>query len=220
MKGDIILIEEYHQRVARLIVQKISDKIEACSRRYIITVAGESGSGKSETGKAIQNELEANGIKTVLIGQDDYFILPPHTNAARRRQDQNWLGPQTEVKMDVMEQNLLDAVNGENAFTKPLIDYINDVILEERVDLRGVKVIIAEGTYTSLLKNVDVRIFIDRTYSNTLAHRKKRSRGTEANDPFIEQTLANEHKIIVKHKKLADIIITKDYDVVCNNKDF
>jgi uridine kinase len=34
------------------------------------------------------------------------------------------------------------------------------------------------------------------------------------NDPFVEGILETEHKIIAGHKFLADIIITKDYDVV------
>jgi len=218
MKGDIIVVEECHKKAARLIVRDILSDIRENPNRFIISIAGESGSGKSETGKAIHAELNANGIKAVLFGQDDYFYLPPHTNAARRKQDQNWLGPHIEVKMDVLEQNLIDAIKGKNVITKPLVDYSNDNISEESIDLTDVKVIIAEGTYTSLLRNIDKRIFIDRTFANTRAHRKKRNRGNEAHDQFIEQILANEHKIIAGHKYLADIIITKDYDVVFMNR--
>ncbi len=35
---------------------------------------------------------------------------------------------------------------------------------------------IAEGTYTTLLPNADTRVFIDRTYLETRAHREKRAR--------------------------------------------
>ena len=42
----------------------------------------------------------------------------------------------------------------------------------------------------------------------------QRKRGTEAGDPFIEQVLRMEHKIIAGHQQLADILITKDYGVV------
>ena len=214
MKGDIILVEEHHKKAASVIVPKIIDKINNKTTRYIITVAGESGSGKSETGKAIADELENHGIKSVLIGQDDYFNLPPKSNDAKRREDPNWLGPHVEVKLDAMEKNLKDAIGGKDAFKKPLIDYNQNSVEDEKVNLKGVKVVIAEGTYTSLLKNADTKIFIARNRLDTLEHRKKRNRGNEVNDPFIEQVLGLEHKIIAGHKQLADIVITKDYAVM------
>jgi len=214
MTGDIILVEEHHKKAASVIVPKIIDKINNKTTRYILTVAGESGSGKSETGKAIADELENHGIKSVLIGQDDYFNLPPKSNDAKRREDPNWLGPHPEVKLDAMEKNLKDAIGGKDAFNKPLIDYDQNSVEDEKVNLKGVKVVIAEGTYTSLLKNVDTKIFIARNRLDTLEHRKKRNRGNEVNDPFIEQVLNLEHKIIAGHKQLADIVITKDYAVM------
>jgi uridine kinase len=214
MKGDVIVLEEHHKQAARQIVPKIIEKIMSKATRYIIIVAGESGSGKSETGKAIQDELKKSGIKAVLLGQDDYFVLPPKSNDAKRREDPEWLGPHVEVKLDVLEKNLKDAIMGRDEITKPLVDYSKNSIEEETIALDGVKVLIAEGTYTSLLKNVDTRVFIARNRLDTLAHRQKRNRGDEVGDPFIEQVLVTEHKIIAGHKQLADFIITKDYDVI------
>ncbi len=214
MKGDVIVLEAHHKRAAGLIVPKIIERIKNKSTRYVITVAGESGSGKSETAKAIADELEKYGIKSVILGQDDYFYLPPKSNDAKRRQDPEWLGPHVEVNLDALAQNLGDAITGKMKIIKPLVDYDNNSIAEETVPLSGVKVVIAEGTYTSLLKDVDTKIFIARNRLDTLAHRQKRNRGNEANDPFIEQVLITEHKIIAGHKHLADFVITKNYDVI------
>lgn len=47
-----------------------------------------------------------------------------------------------------------------------------------------------------------------------MEHRKKRNRGNEVNDPFIENVLVTEHKIISGHMLLADFLITKDYEVI------
>ena len=214
MKGDVIVLEEHHKEAARKIVPEIIEKIRNKATRYTITVAGESGSGKSETGKAIADELEKLGVKSILLGQDDYFVLPPKSNDAKRREDPEWLGPHVEVKLDLLDQNLKDAITGKTEFTKPLVDYNKNSVEEETIDLEGVKVVIAEGTYTSLLKNVDTRIFIARNRLDTLEHRRKRNRGDEVDDPFIEQVLVTEHKIIAGHKRLADFVITKDYDVI------
>lgn len=214
MKGDIIVLEEHHKSAATRIVSKIIEKIKNKSSRFIITVAGESGSGKSETGQAIAQELENYGIKSIVLGQDDYFHLPPKSNDAKRREDPEWLGPHIEVNLDVLEDNIKDAICGKKTITKPLIDYNKNIKAEETIDLTNIHVVIAEGTYTSLLKNVDTKIFIARNRLDTLDHRKKRNRGNETDDPFIEQVLNIEHKIIAGHRQLADIVITKDYDVL------
>jgi len=214
MKGDIILVEEHHRRVAQQIITVLLTKIKNCARRFIIIVAGESGSGKSETGKAIAKELDRYNINAVILGQDDYFVLPPKSNDEKRREDPEWLGPHIEVKLGVLDQNLLDAKNGINTISKPLVDYNKNTIEEENINLKDVKVIIAEGTYTSLLKNVDCRVFINRNRLDTLKHREKRNRGNEIGDSFIEQVLKTEHKIIAGHKQLADYVITKDYEVL------
>jgi uridine kinase len=158
--------------------------------------------------------LDKFGIKSVLLGQDDYFVLPPKSNDLKRREDPEWLGPHVEVKLDVLEQNLVNAIRGKREIIKPLVDYDSNSIEDEIINLDGIKVLIAEGTYTSLLKHVDTRIFISRNWLDTLEHRQKRKRGDEVGDPFIDQVLRIEHKIIAGHKQLADILITKDYGVI------
>lgn len=217
MKGDKLILMDYHRRAASEIVAHIIQNVRKKSSRYIIIVAGESGSGKSETGKAIADELAKFEIKSVLLGQDDYFVLPPKTNDLKRREDPEWLGPHIEVKFDILEQNLVDAIQGKREIIKPLVDYDSNSIEDEIANLDGIKVLIAEGTYTSLLKHVDTRIFICRNWLDTFEHRQKRKRGNEVGDPFIEQVLSIEHKIIAGHKQLADILITKDYGVIFVN---
>jgi uridine kinase len=214
MRGDKLVLLEYHRRAASEIVPHIIEDIRKKKTRYIISVAGESGSGKSETGKAIADELEKFGIKSVLLGQDDYFVLPPKSNDLKRREDPEWLGPHVEVKLDVLEQNLKDAIHGKKEISKPLVNYDENTIEGETIDLDGIQVLIAEGTYTSLLKHVDTRIFICRNWMDTHELRQKRMRGNEVGDPFIEHILSIEHKIIAGHKQLADILITKDFSVI------
>lgn len=214
MKGDKIIVQEDYRHVAKEIVSLLLEKIQQKGARYIISVAGESGSGKSVTGRALSDELQKHGIRSVVLGQDDYFVLPPKTNDQKRRMDPSWLGPHVEVRLDVLDQNLKDALQGKCAIHKPLVDYYADTIGEEAIDLTGIQVVIAEGTYTSLLKHVDTRIFINRTWLDTLDDRHKRNRGNEAGDPFIEGVLAMEHKIIAGHRHLADLLITKEFNVV------
>jgi uridine kinase len=213
MKGDVILVEEHHRKAAGVIAPAIIAKVRSKSARYVLSVAGESGSGKSETAAAIAEELSRLDVRSVVLAQDDYFVLPPRSNDAARRKDPQWLGPHVEVNLDLMESNLRVAIGGAGELIKPLVDYDDNRVGEERISLEGIAVIIVEGTYTSLLKSVDTRVFIARSRVDTLEHRIRRNRGSEARDPFVEQVLAREHMIIAGHRHLADFVVTRDYDV-------
>lgn len=192
----------------------LRSKLPAMGARLVVTVAGESGSGKSETAAALSDALAVTGIRAVVLGQDDYFFLPPRVNDARRRQDPDWLGPHVEVRLDLLQSNVDAARSGARSIEKPVIDYVADRVSTEVLSLAGIDVVIVEGTYVSLLRHVDVRIFIARDRLQTLGHRLRRDRGAEVRDPFIENLLEAEHRIIAGHRHLADIVVTSDYDVV------
>lgn len=210
MQGDTIVIEEHHRRAADEIVSMIVPKISNMESRYTISVAGESGSGKSEIAAAISEGLERSGIHSIILQQDDYFVFPPMSNDNERRKDIAWVGPQ-EVKLELMDKNLADFVDGARTIDKPLVIYKDDKITEETLSTDDAKVAIVEGTYTTLLENVDTRVFIDRTYLDTRAHREKRSRHKSELDPFIDQVLEIEHGIISGHRQRANIIVSKEY---------
>lgn len=210
MEGDIILVGEEHRRAAGLIIDRLIDEIRSCERRFTITVAGESGSGKSETGQALKEALEERGVGAVVLQQDDYYVLPPKFNDAARRANFAWVGT-TEVRIDLLDSHLRAAQEGVATITKPLVKYDENRIDEETISYEGADVVIAEGVYTSLCEHVDRRVFIARNRLETMEHRMKR--GREEFDPFIEEVLVAEHGIISEHRDRADVIITREYDV-------
>ncbi len=210
MRGDVILVEEHHRRVADIIAARIASDVDSAGRCYTITVAGESGSGKSETAQALADALTGRGLACGIYQQDDYFHLPPRSNDARRRQGIDWVGP-GEVCLDLLDAHLLAAREGAAEVRKPLVIYDDDRIDEEVMPLRGLDVVIAEGTYTTMLRHVDTRIFIARNRLETMAARRKRAR--EEIEPFLEDVLEIEHAIISRHRADADIVISRDYDI-------
>lgn len=210
MEGDIILVSDEHRRAAGTIIDRLVDDIRATERRFTITVAGESGSGKSETGQALREALDEHGIAAVVLQQDDYYVLPPTFNDAARRANFAWVGT-TEVRIDLLDSHLQAARNGIDSVVKPLVIYEENRIDEETISFEGADVVIAEGVYTSLCDHVDRRIFIARNRLETMEHRMKR--GREEFDPFIEEVLVREHEIISTHRSRADVIITREYDV-------
>ena len=210
MQGDIILVGEEHRRAAGIIVDRLMDEILGSPRRFTMTVAGESGSGKSETARALADALGERGVKAVVLQQDDYYVLPPRFNDAARRANFAWVGT-TEVRLDLLNTHLQAAQSGDRAIVKPLVIYSENRIDEEEISFEGSHVVIAEGVYTSQCDNADCRIFIDRNRLETIEHRMKR--GREGFDPFIEKVLTEEHEIISRHRDRAAVIITRDYDV-------
>jgi len=213
MLGDSIVVEKHHLEAAAGIVEIVLPLIEQHPGKYTISIAGESGSGKSETATALAAALIDSGNFCQILQQDDYFVYPPKTNDQTRRADIGWVGPQ-EVRLDLLDAHLLSFREGAPIFEKPLVIYQEDRITTERFDAEDSQVLIAEGTYTTTLSNVNTHVFIDRDYLQTRSHRDKRRRSDAELDPFIERVLAIEHEIISAHKVLAQVIVNKDYSVL------
>src|SRR5512147_2318897 len=101
--------------------------------RVVIAVAGESGSGKSVTATALAGELATAGIVSILLHQDDYFLLPPRTNHEHRVQDLRNVGPH-EVNLALLQSHVdafrakVDGVEG------PTVDYPANRFLTKRHD--------------------------------------------------------------------------------------
>jgi uridine kinase len=205
MKGDKLLIEPQHTARAEeccdLLEEHIGDK-------YSISIAGESGSGKSELAFEVARLLTERGHKAGVLGQDDYFVFPPKTNHEMRRTNIDQVGPY-EVKLDFLDSNLRSFKRNESPIFKPLVIYDEDRITHEEMDVSDLNVLIAEGTYTSLLEFIDFRMFIDRDYHQTYEDRKRRAR-----DPFelfIVDVLEREHQIISQHKAMANAVVSADF---------
>ena len=210
MKGDRLVIKEEHVNAARKIVKFLFPRETIPEGKFILTIAGESGSGKSEIASVLSELLSRKGIKSIILQQDDYFIYPPKTNARVRKKNIGHVGLR-EVKLDLLDQNLADIIKGSTTIEKPLVNFDKDTITQETISLDGVNVVIVEGTYTTALKYPHQRVFIDRTYLDTRESRSQRAR--EKQDEFLEEILKIEHKIISSHLPQASIVVTADYDV-------
>jgi len=209
MIGDRVNTKPKHSRAAKQIMELLEGRFG--EGRIAFTVAGQSGAGKSEIAQEIATLLDASGRRTVILQQDDYFFFPPRTNHNRRVDDIDWVGI-NEVNLQLLDDHLAKFKSeGGTVFEKPLVVFDEDRIIAEKVDLSPFQAIIAEGTYTTLLKSADYHVFIDRDYHDTKKDREER--GREKIDDFSEQIMKIEDAIISKHKALADVIVNKDFTV-------
>jgi mannosylfructose-phosphate synthase len=209
MQGDKLLIRKYHTKAANDIAGALLNEILSSPKRYVITIAGESGSGKTEIARELSRFLSLKGIRNFTLHQDDYFRLPPKTNYAARREDISLVGPK-EVKLDLLNSHIA-SFRASNAvkIRKPLVFYRQDRIKSEVFSTDGIRVLIIEGTYATLLKGVDKKVFLLPDYKDTRKNRLARKR--DRIDVFDNKILAIEHSVISRHSALADIIVKKDY---------
>lgn len=209
MIGDKIHVQPHHTQAASQLFEAMKDKIG--EERVAITVAGQSGAGKSEIAHELARFFDGEGHKTFVFQQDDYFVYPPKTNHRQRLKDIDWVGTK-EVNLKLMDEHVgAFKKNRPELLEKPLVIFDEDRITSEKVDLSPFGIAIAEGTYTSLIKNADYHVFIDRDYYDTLEHRKER--GRDNIDEFTDRILKIEDRIITKHKQYADFVVRKDYTV-------
>ena len=208
MIGDKLIIKSHHIERAAEICELLAERLRP-GERLALSVAGESGAGKSELAYEIYRQLNERGTRTNILQQDDYFVFPPHTNHEMRRRNLEQVGPY-EVKLDFLDANLRSFKRDESPIYKPLVVYEENRITHEEMDVSDLALLIAEGTYTSLLEFVDLRVFIDRDYRATLEARRRRAR--DQWEPFIQDVLEREHQIIAQHKALADIVVPAEFD--------
>jgi len=205
MIGDRLVITDYHREGATKILPAVRRRLATSASSVTVSIAGESGSGKSETAHCLSVALAEEGRACLTLCQDDYFRLPPKSNYLQRKADISWVGL-GEVRLDLMEAHIFALKDHpEKPLSKPLVEFDEDRVGCEIIE-RGIRdVVIVEGCYTTLLSNVDIRVFIDRDYRQTRRTRLRRNR--DPSGELLERVLAIEHEEIAGHKALADIII-------------
>ena len=213
MKGDILIVGENHRKAAQEIFQIIYPEIINHPGKFLLSIAGESGAGKSEIALALADMLDDHKLPAYIIQQDDFFKFPPKTNAMMRENDIRQVGP-GEVRIDLINDTVASILGGANQVEKPLVIFSEDRITTEQIDLKPYRVIILEGTYTTLVDHIQCKVFIDRDRDDTREDRLKRNR--EKQDVYLEQILEIEHEIISKHKVKADVIVTRQFSVQKN----
>lgn len=178
------------------------------SRRLVVGVAGESGSGKSTTALALAEALQARGVATLLIHQDNYFIRPPRTNHAFRVRDLGAVGPH-EVQMALIAQHITAFRDGARGIETPVVNYPENRFDTVTRDFSEAQVLIVEGTFVLRLDQLDVRIFLEATHRDT--HERRIIRNRDIHEPIIDTILDIEHRIIAPQAARAHWLLDRDF---------
>lgn len=211
MLGDVLLITDNHRKAAAQIVDRLGD-IKA--DKFVIAVGGESGAGKSELAHVIARRLKDKGELAKTLHIDDYYKVPPRERTEWRKEHGMESVGLSEINWDLLGQHIADFRESKEAVL-PCIDLLTDQIDKLITTFEGIKYLIVEGLYPL---NIDagLRIFIDLTYHET--KRAQIVRGKEPQTEWRWKVLEREHQVVQSLRPLADLLVTKDFDVVEANQ--
>jgi len=207
MLGDVLLITEEHKKAAEQIVDRLG---EIKSDKVVMAIGGESGAGKSELAHVVSRRLKERGELAKVLHIDNYYkVSPTERTAWRKKHGIESIGL-SEYDWDLINRNIAEFRQSKEAVL-PCIDLLTDQ--EDRLitDFEGIKYLIVEGLYP-LKADADLRIFIDLTYRET--KKAQVLRGKEPQNEYRLRVLEREHQVVQSLRPLADLIVTKDFEVV------
>jgi len=208
MLGDVLLIEEKHKKAAEQIKKEI---LANRKDKFIISISGESGSGKSELTHSLAKLLKEEGIRAKPMHIDNYYkTLPLERNTWRKEHGPESIG-YTEYDWDTIYNNIEAFKKGQKA-TMPCVDIVTDQVDTLISDFKNVDMLIIDGLYAIKTNDTDMNIFIDLTYHET--KKAQLRRGKENVDEFRMMVLQREHEVVTSLKERADYFINKDYQLV------
>ena len=210
MLNDILLLEEKHTQAAEKIAAHILN--EESKEKYIIAISGESGSGKSELAYELSRILKQKGWRAKPIHIDNYYkSLPAERNKRRELKGVLSIG-YDEYNWNKIYNNIHDFKTNRKS-TLPCVDILTDQIDELTTDFQDVDMLIIDGLYAIKTNEVNLRIFIELTQNDPENIKAQEKRKKEQPTEFRKQVLQREHEVVQSLAGLADIIVTKKYEI-------
>lgn len=207
MLGDVLLITDAHRKAAGQIVSRLA-RMDA--DKIVVAIGGESGSGKSELAHVTSRQLKNMGELAKILHIDNYYKVSPQERTTWRKEH----GPESigldEYDWDLIGQNIAEFRESKEAVL-PCIDLLTDQEDKLLTSFEGIRYLIVEGLYP-LKVDADLRIFIDLTYHET--KKAQLLRGKEPQNEFRMLVLQREHVAVQSLRPLADLMVTKDFDVI------
>jgi uridine kinase len=209
MLGDVLLIAEKHQKAGEKIIELI---LEKRLPKMIIGISGESGSGKSELAHVIAKGLRKHGIFAKPLHIDNYYRILPLLRTDWRKTNgiENVVG-YGEYDWDTIYRNIEEFKEGKLS-TGPCVDLVTEQVDQLTTDYSTVDMLVVDGLYAIKTEGVDLRIFIELTYHET--KKAQVVRGKEPQNEYRMAVLEQEHKMVQALKPTANILISKDYEVI------
>jgi uridine kinase len=215
MLGDVLLIGEMHKRAATdigsIVLHEIDQKRETDpDYKYIVSISGESGAGKSELSHSLASYLKKFDHRIKILHTDNYYkISPLLRNEWRKNKGLKTIGID-EYDWTLINKNIQEFKENRESML-PCIDIISGQIDKLITDFEKVDILVVDGLYAINIIDSDKRIFIDLTYHETKI--SQISRGKEMMNEWRNVVLEHEHVAVRSLRDKADIIVNKAYQV-------
>ncbi|MCU0371023.1 MAG: hypothetical protein MUC31_06385 [Bacteroidales bacterium] len=209
MLGDVLLIEDKHRNAGEAIIQKI---LERKKDKFMIAISGESGSGKSELAHVIAKGLRKHGIMAKPIHIDNYYRIHPLERTEWRKKNgiENVVG-YDEYDWDTIYRNIDDFKHNRTS-TMPCVDLVTEQVDRLTTDFQGIDMLVIDGLYAIKTEGADLCVFLELTYHET--KKAQVVRGKEPQNEYRMAVLEQEHRMVQALKPKADILISKEYEVL------
>jgi uridine kinase len=204
-------------------------RAESVKERVIVAIGGESGAGKTEIAEYLRFLLRRHKMWGATIAGDAFFKLTPAENHNARLRAyaegylDTYLGP-SEVDLQQLDSILK---SGRKKRVREVLVPSESRRLDSKryadvpVDLTLADVIFIDLTYSMLLENATLKVFLESDYQGRIDDVRERNiaRDPDQDFQFIMKVLEIEHHIIQGLKSNADIIVTKDYEIKSGEKE-
>lgn len=209
MLGDVLLIEDKHRVAGEAIINQV---LKLKKDKFTVAISGESGSGKSELAHVIAKGLRKHGIMAKPVHIDNYYRIHPleRTEWRKKHGIENVVG-YGEYDWDTIYRNIEDFRN-DRVSTMPCVDLVTEQIDQLTTDFKGIDMLIIDGLYAIKAEGVNLRVFIELTYHET--KKAQVVRGKEPQNEYRLAVLEQEHRMVQALKPMADILISKEYEVL------
>lgn len=209
MIGDVLLIEQKHERVARELAAKVNKRR---FEKITIAIGGESGSGKSEIAETLRKVLGTEGYRVKILHLDNYYTVPPSRRSEHRHKHGMSAVGLHEIDWEVLEENISAFQEGKPT-TLPFLDLYTNQEDKLVTDFKDIDVLLIEGLYACNC-TADINVLIDLTYHETKQAQIKRKK--EKVDEFRFKVLEKEHQEVMKLRPRTDYFVTPNFTLVDN----
>jgi uridine kinase len=208
MIGDILLIQAFHKKLATEIIDIIGTYGE---KRIVIAISGASGSGKSELAHSISMQYKAKKCPAKVLSTDDFYATLP-SDRGRIRQEkgiEQYVGPGEYDWLAISA--CLESFWMSLSASLPIVDGHTDQVDTLITHFGAVEILILEGLYAIKAEGVDFRIYLERSWEDTL--QAQVLRGKENLDETRMRILQQEHKMVESLRPGANLVINRDLSI-------
>jgi len=225
-RGDPPVVRPKHRKAAEGLLPYIVKEIgrsQSVKERVIVAIGGESGAGKTEIAEYLRFLLRRKKMWGTTIAGDAFFKRTPMENHNARLQAyaegylDKYLGPS---EVDLQQLDSILKSGRRKKIREVLVPSECRRLGSKRyadvpVDLTLTDVIFIDLTYSLLLENPTLKVFLESDYQGRIDEVRERNiaRDPDQDFQFIMKVLEIEHHVIQGLKPDADIIVTKNYEI-------